>query len=675
MASNLYITTTEARSGKSAIVLGIMEMLLRDFGTVGFFRPIVDVTDAQSDDRDIRLVRDYFELEPEDACYAYTLADAAAMLNDGRQSELLEGVLSRYKELEQRCDFVLCEGTDFEGVTSAFEFDINVDIANNLGSPVLVVTNGRGKGNDEIVGSTAMAVDTYEARDARVIGAIINRCPAENVEQANAQLRGRLGDDEQLGYALSEEPELGKPTPREIAQALELSGRQILAEGAEPLRTVVPTASAYPGWDFPNPHGIFLSYATRWLAFVQERASQSDLFGDSDYWNSKYRALHQSGAAFPELEATTGLSLRSAEIFRTWIEHPHLDDYWQAPSPDSADYRGLDLPILTITGHFDGDQPGALRYYQKHMQHGSEAGTEQHYLLMGPWSHGGTRRPASELGDLTFADTAAIDMDRLHRQWFDWTLRDGPKPPMLTDRVVYYVMGANRWRTAPSLEAVADTSRTLHLHSPDTNPDDPFNAGQLTGRPPNAADTDSYVYDPRDTADVATLDAMEDSYTAPGAAFLEGPKLVYHSAPVEESFELSGRMRLDAWIELDVPDTDVAAWVYEVRPTGQTIYLGETMIRARHRNGVDTSELVEPGTIERHRFDRFYWTSRQIQEGSRIRLVIAPLNDPERQKNYHSGKPPMQESIDDARTATVTLHVGPDYPSQLVLPVRSDDQP
>ena len=220
MASNLYLTTTEARSGKSAIVLGVMELLLRNLGTVGFFRPIVNAAVAR-EDRDLRLVREYFELDEDLACHAYTLAEAASMLNDGRQSELLEGVLARYKELESRCDFVLCEGTDFEGVTSSFEFDINVDIANNIGSPVLLITNGRDRGPDEIVGSTTMAVDTYEARGAQVVAAVINRCPPETLEETRAKLVDGLGDDGPLGFALPEEPELGKPTPREIVHALD----------------------------------------------------------------------------------------------------------------------------------------------------------------------------------------------------------------------------------------------------------------------------------------------------------------------------------------------------------------------------------------------------------------------------------------------------------------------
>jgi hypothetical protein len=447
---------------------------------------------------------------------------------------------------------------------------------------------------------------------------------------------------------------------------------QVLGENPDPLRTAVPTAALHPGRDIPVYHGIFPTYIARWLAFTGGRAAQQSLFQDGRYWQQASRKLHVSGRPFAELGEMAGLSLRAQETFETWIEHPHLDDHWRAMSPDSAEYGQLDQSILTVTGHFDGNQPGALRHYRRHMQHGTESGTEAHYLLMGPWSHGGTRDPAQELRGLTFADTAAIDMNRLHRQWYDWVLKDGDKPSMLQDRVVYYVMGAGRWRTAPSLAAVADTSRTFYLRSPDSNPDDPFDAGQLATELPESSDNDRYVYNPRDTADFATLRSMQRSFTAPGAAFLEGPKLIYHSPPVDESFELAGQMRLDAWIELNVPDTDLAAWVYEIRPTGKTLYLGSTHLRARHRLGVDTTALAEPGRIERYRFDTFKWTARRVQQGSRLRLVIAPLNDPAWQKNYHSGRPVMQESVEDARTATVTLHLGPEYPSQLVLPVRSE---
>jgi predicted acyl esterase len=129
-------------------------------------------------------------------------------------------------------------------------------------------------------------------------------------------------------------------------------------------------------------------------------------------------------------------------------------------------------------------------------------------------------------------------------------------------------------------------------------------------------------------------------------------------------------MRLDSCIELDVPDADLPAWVYEIRPTGKTIHLGNTHLRASHGYGVDTTALAEPGQIERYRFDTFNWTARQVQAESRIHLVIGPLNNPAGQKNYSSGGPVIQETVEDARAATVRLHLCPVHPSKLVLPVR-----
>lgn len=445
---------------------------------------------------------------------------------------------------------------------------------------------------------------------------------------------------------------------------------QTLAAGPpEALKTVVPTAAVHPGWDYPNPSGIFLSYATRWLSFVRGNASQESLFGDSGYWDDRYMRVHREGRAFADLAEVTGLDGRARETFERWIQHPWYDRYWRGMNPDSSDYRSVEGPVLTITGYFDGDQPGAMKYYRDHMRWGRDAAKRRHYLVFGPWSHGGTRNPEKQLGGLTFADTAAIDMEGLHREWYDWVLQGKDRPAFLEDRVVYYVMGAGEWKSASALEAASDTTRSFWLASPGGRANDPFHSGLLAAEPPSPADVDSYTYDPRDTADVAGWDVFGGDYTAGGAAFLDGPRLVYHSPPLEAPVEVSGYMKLHAWIELDVPDTDLAAWVYEVRPDGTTIYLGRSLLRTRHRTGVDRSELVEPGRVLEYTFDRFYWFSRQLKEGSRIRLVITPVNTPALDKNYQSGGNTITETAADARTGRVRLHTGPDHPSRLVLPV------
>ena len=110
-----------------------------------------------------------------------------------------------------------------------------------------------------------------------------------------------------------------------------------------------------------------------------------------------------------------------------------------APTPD--DYKRISIPILTITGHYDGDQAGAMTFYRRHMQYGTESAKARHYLIIGPWDHAGTRTPKREVGGLTFGEASMLDLNELHKQWYDWTMKSGPKPDFLKDRVAYFIPG------------------------------------------------------------------------------------------------------------------------------------------------------------------------------------------------------------------------------------------
>jgi uncharacterized protein len=451
---------------------------------------------------------------------------------------------------------------------------------------------------------------------------------------------------------------------------------QTLAQHPAGLKTVLPTASVYPGWDYPNPGGIFMSYMAQWLAFVQGRASQEQLFDDETYWQARFRVMYDDGRPYKDLSAITGAPSR---VFDQWIQHPGFDAYWRAMSPDSAAYHAIDIPILTITGDFDGDQDGALRYYREAMRYCTPAAKAEHYLVIGPWNHPGTRHPRKELGGLTFTDTAAIDMNRLHLQWFDHVFRGAPLPRFLADRVVYYVMGEGVWKTAPSLDAVADTTRAWYLRPGPGGSADVFHSGTLAPAGPLAASTpagaraaaDSFHYDPRTRLSTEQLQQGGEGFDSPGAAFAPGPKLIYQSPPLDRAIEVSGWMHLDVWLSMTVPDMDLAAVVYEVTPDGGTIYLGDSELRARYRRGVDQPpRLVQPGTVERYRFDRFHWFSRRLEKGSRLRLVMLPVNTPEWEKNYQTSGDPATEALDQARSGTLRLYAGRDHPSALVVPVR-----
>ncbi len=64
MSKNLFITATEARSGKSAICLGIMELLVRHIDRVAFFRPLINPNmTGKNKDNDINLITSHYHLE------------------------------------------------------------------------------------------------------------------------------------------------------------------------------------------------------------------------------------------------------------------------------------------------------------------------------------------------------------------------------------------------------------------------------------------------------------------------------------------------------------------------------------------------------------------------------------------------------------------------------------
>ena len=218
MANSLYIAAMEPGSGKSVVALGIMEMLSRRTRRLGYFRPVVP--SAKEPDNNIRLIkaRYHLDLDYEDM-YACAHAEARNLVAEGRVETLLKNILNKYKALEGKCNFVLCEGTDFTGVGSAFEFEFNADVVNNLGCPILVIANGRGKSPDETVDAMQVALESFEEKGCTVLATIINRVDINRVADVNDQIMKR-GLETGPIYILPEEPILGKPTVGEIAQNL-----------------------------------------------------------------------------------------------------------------------------------------------------------------------------------------------------------------------------------------------------------------------------------------------------------------------------------------------------------------------------------------------------------------------------------------------------------------------
>jgi predicted acyl esterase len=182
---------------------------------------------------------------------------------------------------------------------------------------------------------------------------------------------------------------------------------------------------------------------------------------------------------------------------------------------------------------------------------------------------------------------------------------------------------------------------------------------------------DHFIYDPRDVS-TAELESRVDPSDLTDQHMLfaqEGAELVYHSEPFEKKTEVSGFFRLSAWIALDQPDTDLQAQIYEITGNGHSILLTTDRIRARYRESLRVATLVTTRKPLLYEFKRFMFVSRQLAPGSRLRLVVGPINSIYTQKNYNSGKAVSDESMADARPVTVTLVHDQTHPSTLFVPL------
>lgn len=223
MSKNLYITALEPKSGISLVALGVMEFLVRNLVRVAVFRPIVNTKrDADGKDEIIHLISTHYNLDiPYRRMYAYTFEEARTLVADKQYDKLLEGVLDRYKDLENEYDFVLCLGTDFESDSAAFEFELNVEIANNLGCPVLMIANAHQGSIEGVVRSCRFAIESFEEKGSQILSIIVNRTPAKLQREMLQSLRENLPKKIELIYSIPFEKTLDRPTMAEIVKALD----------------------------------------------------------------------------------------------------------------------------------------------------------------------------------------------------------------------------------------------------------------------------------------------------------------------------------------------------------------------------------------------------------------------------------------------------------------------
>ena len=221
MVKTLYVTAMESYSGKSAITLGLMQLISRQVRKIAFFRPICEDTEPGQKDHNIEMILQRFNLDiPYEDTHVIQYSEARDLITSGKMNDLMEKIMHKYKDLESRYDFILCQGTNFLGKNAAFQFDINAEIAVNLDIPVALVVNGQNRTADDIIAIIRTGYELFQNKKQEVSCIFVNKTALSVTDTEKCKLALEEEGNPAPIYVIPADDVLNKPTVNDIKECL-----------------------------------------------------------------------------------------------------------------------------------------------------------------------------------------------------------------------------------------------------------------------------------------------------------------------------------------------------------------------------------------------------------------------------------------------------------------------
>lgn len=405
------------------------------------------------------------------------------------------------------------------------------------------------------------------------------------------------------------------------------------------LKTIVPQVAVGIGIDYPMHNNVFMSYMLRWIHYVENNKTTDDEGFDNDKkWDSLYTTWYKSGAAFNTLDS---LDLNPKTTFQKWLKHPSYDSFWQDMVPYKNEFKNINIPILTTTGYYDDDQRGAFFYLNEHYKYNKNP---EHYLLIGPYDHGGAQGfPQKIIQGYEIDSVAQINIDNIVFDWFDYQLKDGDKPELLKEKFNFQLMGSNQWKHTAKLEDFNKNKLTFYLSSKKDE-----HSNNLLLKESASKDFMDFKLDLKNRNDA---DNYIDPYTKLQIrdSIIKLPHgIAFETKAFENNINMVGSFSADLNFITNKKDFDYNIRLYVIEPDGKYFFLNETIGRASYNKDKETRHLLLPNKKQNLSITNTFFTAKRILKGSKLLISIGVNKNPYWEVNYGTGKDVSTETILDA---------------------------
>jgi len=404
------------------------------------------------------------------------------------------------------------------------------------------------------------------------------------------------------------------------------------------LKTIVPYVANRPGMGLPMENNIFINPNYEWSFYVSNNKYLDTVSGNN---RQRFRTMQskwwESGTAYKKLDSIDGEPNR---LFQKWISHPAFDNYWQKMAPYKLDFAQINIPILAFDGYYNDSQNSSLYYLRELQKYNPNTPA---YLIIGPYGHFGTQIGGEAvINDYKVDSLALIDIKKITYQWFDFILKNGTKPEVLKDKINYEVMGANSWRSAPSIDKMHNDFLTFYLTNTKSG-----NFYTANSKKSGKKDFLLQQIDLADRQNSNNNDYYPDPIIKKEMDTTSGFRFI--SDPLKEPVIVNGSFLGELKISINKRDVDLAVTVYEVLPNGEYFHLSYYIGRASYAKNIEKRQLLKPNTIETISFLNTHLISKQLSKGSRLLIVVDVNKNSFSQLNYGTDKEVSDETIKDAK--------------------------
>ena len=370
----------------------------------------------------------------------------------------------------------------------------------------------------------------------------------------------------------------------------------------------------------------------------------------------------------------------SIDFWDDIINHPDLDEFWEARDPRNFVYD-VKPAVMVVGGLFDAEDCfGAWYLYRAIKEKSPETQT---YLTIGPWYHGAWHSAGYQNLGMTYFGNSTADyfLSEIEYPFFSYYLEGkGEKPE---HEVNMFYTGSNEWRQYDSWALAEEQPTPIYLHAD----------GNLSFEAPEETDSHTdYTSDPKSPVPytAAVQGRRNREYMAEDQRFASyRPDVIsFKTEALEDTLVLAGPVDVELEVALSTTDADFVVKLIDVFPDGfmypreiseslpdrtypmggyQMLVRGDIM-RGKYRESFEKPVAFTPGEVTTVKF-RLPDVAHKFLPGHKIMVQVQSSWFPLADMNPQTFTNIYLATEEDFVPCDVKIYHDKEHASKVILPV------